>query len=552
MSDSILKPFVLTMTLIIVAPISAQEIHSYKLVPKTVLEKKPVKVIRWVDETVMEKQKVTSYKKVWQTETRERRKTEYKPVRKTSQREERTVVRKPIVETRYRKRETRKTTYETVTEMRDEQYTVRKPIIETEMREERVTVRKPVTENLIEVQRTTNFRPVITNKTVYVPQDNGLQQLSTVSDPNRRPRLQWLPAGYHTDPVTGQAIYRRGGFYWVPQATTVASTVPTLVPQEIAETSYVPETTETRKPVQVTRFVEQTELRKVPVEVHRTVESVETRKVPVTIQVPKTSIVVEDIPYTETVYRDEVTVKMVPFTETTYEKVETVEPYTVEVPRWIQETSEVEVPRVVRKRVETEVLQDIPRTVMYRVPLDICGNEIGPPEPVYQESVSSSLPATEFSSASGTTTTRRVDPNTNDATNRVLRSVLADGGDSNEEGYTGDLNLVRPKTLRETAGRESSIEVPETDPEASKTKLGRIPAATNNGADPESEVDPPTMPDVEPSDSGDETAADRPPVPREPNGTRPTDDAPADDRSSQPDDEGQGGAETDGSRALVA
>lgn len=522
---SISKPFVVLVTLIIVAPVSAQQIHSYKMVPRTILEKKPVKVTKWVDETVMEKQTVTSYKMVWQTETRQRYKTEYKPVRKTSYREERTVVRKPIVETRFRRQETRKTTYETVTEFRDEQYTVRKPVIETEIREETVTVLKPITEQLIEVQRTTNYKPVWKNTTNYVPQNVVVQQLNAIPDLTQRPRIQRLEAGYYTDPVTGQTVYRRRGLHWVQPSTVVpfASTVPTLVPQESLELTYVPETTETRKPVEVTRLVEQTETRRVPVEVQRMIERVETRKVPVTVTIPKTTIIVEEIPYTETVYKDEVIVKKVPYTETTYEKVETVEPYTVEVPRWIAETKEVEVPRTVRKRVEYEELRDIPRTVMFKIPIDDCGNELGPAVRAYPETSGSSL-ANEFSSGFGTTTSRRVPAKVIDPANDTNKSILTTNPESEastDDGYKGELKLVEPKKLDETSAKKPAVEVPDTAAAGSNTELKPIPKSTDaegEAGDPTTSggVDPAKIPDVEPSGSGDEKAADRPPVPRDP------------------------------------
>ncbi len=562
MFNSISKPFVLLMTMIIVAPISAQQVHSYKTVPRTIYEKKPVKVTKWVDETVMEKQTVTSYKKVWQTETRERHRTEYKPVQKTSEREERTVVRKPIVETRFRKQETTHTTYETVTEMRDETYTVRKPIVETQMRDETVVVRKPVTEQLVEVQRTTSYKPVWKNSTNYVQQDTIVQQLSTVADPSRRPRMQWLEAGYYTDPVTGYTIYRRRGFHWVAPLTVtpVASIVPTLIPQESSELSYVPETTETRKPVEVTRFVEQTETRRVPIEIQRTIEQVETRKVPVTVRIPKTTVVVEEIPYTETTYKDEVIVKKVPYTETTYEKVETVEPYTVEVPRWIPETKEVEVPRTVQKRVEYEVLQDIPRTVLFRIPLDDCGNEIGPAVPVESEADISPSLSNENISTSSSTTARRI-PATETA-----KSVLTTKPELTEtsgRGYQGELNLVQPKTLDETSARKSVVEVPDTSAAGSRTELGDIPRPAGTQSETAEEktpgqVDPPAQPEVEPSESGDEQAAERPPVPRESksgtpaDGPRSNDNKPATDGDKGKDESDSDETQTAQRKSVVA
>lgn len=532
------------MTVIFVVPVSAQQVHSYKTVARTVYERKPVTVTKWVNETVMEKQTVTSQKLEWQSETRQRYKTEYKPVRKTGEREERTVVRKPVVETRFRKKETRQTTYETITEMRDEQYTVRKPVIETQMREETVTVRKPVTEQLIEVQRTTSYRPVLKNTTSYVPQNSVVMGMAAAPDPDQRARIRRLDAGYYTDPATGATIYRRRGLHWVqPMALApVASTVPVMVPQVTGEWSYVPETTVTRKPVEVTRFVEQTETRRVPVEIQHTVESVETRKVPVTVQIPKTTILVEEVPYTETTYKDEVVVKKVPYSETTYQKVETVEPYTVQVQRWVPETKEIEVPRTVQKRVQYEVMQDVPRTVLFRIPLDDCGNEIGPAVQLDSEAENSPSLSSQDSPPS-TTTSRRL-PATDSG-----KSVLVTNPESENANYQGELKLVPKKKLDETSERMSAGEKPESGADGSKTKLQRIPDSKgtdseNGEEESESNVDPATKPPLEPSESGDENAAERPPVPRDPKDDVPSTNEKSDRGSESDDDDEKGDLRT--------
>ena len=519
--------------------LAAQEIQSFKLVPKTIYEKRPVKVTRLVDEVVNEKQQVTTQKVMWQTETRQRRQVEYMPVRKMSEREERTVVRKPVTETMYREKRTEETTYDTAIEMRDEQYTVTEPVIETKMREEKYTVRKPVTQKLVEVQRTTSYKPVCQTETRMVQQDSVVQQSYVVRDSSRRPRLRALSPGFYSDPVTGETAYRNRGLHWVQPSTTVqaAATVPTLVPQQTNKVSYIPEVVEKRTPVEVTRFVEKVETRRVPYEVKKMVDRVETRKVPVEVKIPKKKVTIEQVPYTRTTYKDEVTVKKVPYTETTYEKIEKVESYEVEVPRWVTVTKEVDVPRTVTRRVEYEVMKEFPRTIMMKVPLDACGNPVGPAVPVdgqqtTQPVFSNSTPADgvpRLESDSGSTSVQRVAPESNGL------NVVAESSTSKPEPYRGDLQLLETKTIEEKAIRvPSSVLIPDTTPTAENPRGKLLPIPKPNVV---SQTPPPTttnetsgrnelgsgesrspgvgavaMPDDVPVETGDENAAERPPT----------------------------------------
>ena len=446
-----------------VSVINAQEPSAYKLVPQTVFEQQPVKVTQWVDETVHETQQVTTYKMVWQTETRERRNVEYKPVRKTVEREKRVVVRKPIVETLFREQRTEETTYDEVTEMRDETYTVRKPVRETRMREEQVTVRQPVTEKLIQVQRTTTYRPVVRTQTMMVPSQAVVQQFQTAIDPTRRARMRRLTPGFYTNPVTGQTEFRRRGLHWVQPTVSVpvASTVPVLVPQQVGQVDFVPETTEQRKPVEITRFVEKVETRKVPIEVERIIEETATRKVPVTVRIPRKKVTIEKVPYTRTTFRDEVTVTKVPHTETTYEKVETIEPYTVEVPRWIPETKEIRVPRKVSKRVEYEEMREVPRTIMMKVPLDACGNPLPGVAPIRSE-----MPETGTTSSQTTTSSTATKQNYRPDSGN---SILSDEKPAEFNSYPGELKLINSKTLDETS--ERSVVQPDTSVKAERPEM---------------------------------------------------------------------------------
>lgn len=513
------------MTLVVlVSPslVNAQVVYSYQLVPQTVYEKQPVTVSRWVDETVMEKQKVTSYKPVWETSTRERTNVSYKPVQTTSEREQRIVTYKPIVETHFHENRIEETTYEMVTEYRTEQYVVRKPVVETQMRSETYTVRKPVTENLIEVNRTTSYKPVVRQQTQMVPMATPVDMMVAVPDNASRPRLQRLTPGYYTDPATGMTVYRNRGLHWV-QPTVAVPTVgyaPTLVPQQVDQIEYIPETVESRKPVEVTRYVDTVETRKVPVEVTRYVESVETRQVPYTVRKPITRVRTERIPYTKRTYKEEVTTKKVPYTETTYQRVETVEPYEVKELNWIPETREVDVPRTIRKRVDYQIMRDVPRTIMMKVPVDICGNPLGAPVPVAGQVTIQPLATTTtrrptvtggLSMGSGTTLTRRVAPNFSPIDNPAGQTPLR---------YQGQMEVVTPMTkpLDETSGRSKSVLVNDDDAETNLQKLRRpegektLKETSGREAATEANVPSVEMPEDEPSETGDEKAADRTPV----------------------------------------
>lgn len=359
-----------------VSSIGAQEICvDYALVPETTYLSKPVTHSQLVTETVMKPQTVTTWKPVWTRETRERRTTVLKPIVQTSEREERYLVRRPIVETSYRERQVEETSYETVTEMREQRWLVEKPVVETQYREEQVVVRKPVTSTVMQTENVTTLKPVTVNETQLVP---GLSVGNELALETGRNRLRWLRPGTYVDPNTGLAQYRRRGLHWVPdQQLAIRPTVePTLVQQNVARTTYVPETIQTQKPVQVTRYVDQYETRKVPVQVSRTDRSIEVTRTPVTVQKPVTRIRTEKVPVEEVKYREEILTRRVPVTETKYQRVEQVEPYEVEVCKWVAETKQINVPQTVTRRVDYTMDQVVPIQTLKRVPIDAWGNPI--------------------------------------------------------------------------------------------------------------------------------------------------------------------------------
>ena len=483
---------------LLTGPTSSFAQTNWATYPKTVYEKKPVKATRWVDETVIEKKQVTSYKPIWQTEKRERKQVVYKPVQETVEREEKIVLRKPVVETLYRDKTTEETTYETVTKYREEEYTVREPVIETEMRTEKYTVRKPVTKKMIEVTKTTSYKPVVKSKTEMVPTQVPVIQLGSTPDPNARPRAQWLQRGYYTDPATGQTVFRKRGFHWVQPSVGAAAVgvVPALTPQEKTEVSFEPETTEERTPIEITRFVEEEMTRTVPVEVEKMVERTKTRRVPYEVKIPKTTITTEKIPYKRTTYKEEVITKKVPHVRTTLKKIETTEPYEVEVPRWVSRTEEVEVPKTVSRKVEYEVMQDVAKVVMMKVPVDVCGNPIGAATPVNptvtnkvpEEVVADTTPELSVGygstlnrdgKASSQNSTQTPEPASKSPDDPYGQSVMrktetsAPTNSTQRRGYRGTLE-ERSKLLDETSA--NSIVVPDTTPSASSpgTTLKRL------------------------------------------------------------------------------
>lgn len=358
-------------TLLLCVDASAQT--GCQLVPQTILEPQTVTSYRWELQTEYETRQVTVAKPIMVTETRERRSVVYKPVQKNRILEEHYEVLKPITETSYREQEVQETVYETSTEMQTQQTVVEKPVIETQYRDEQVIVRKPVSQTLLQTENVTAYRPQTVAQTVYTPTNVVVPQV--VRQPVFNNRLQWLQGGYYYDPLTGVPTWQRTGFHWVPNPPVVQSVVqPALVPTQQLETAYVPEVIQTQKPVTVTSWQDAIETRRVPFEVQRTERVIENRQVPVEVRKPVVRTKVEKVPVETVRYEKQTVVRRVPFVETTYEKVEQVEPYEVQVQKWVNETSSIQVPKQVWKRVESQSVQMVPRTVMHNVPVDAFGN----------------------------------------------------------------------------------------------------------------------------------------------------------------------------------
>lgn len=488
--------------------IQPSEIAGYRFVERTVLVKEPVTLSKWVEETRYETKEETEYRHITQLEKKEKRTVVKKPVTRTTMREERVVTRKPITETRYREREIEETNYDEVTEMREEQYYVQRPVTETQYRDEQVTVRQKISEDLIEVTNQTVYRPQTVSQTLMSP-----TQVPVVG--NSRTRLQRLQPGYYYDPGIGQSVYRRGGLHWVQSPTLSMETA--MMPTTMETSILVPETVQTRRPVEITRFQDRVETRRVPVEVQRMVTETASRQVPVTVKKPVVKRYVERVPYTETRYVDVEEVRKVPVEETVYEESVEIEPYEVEVSRWVPVTREVKIPRTVTRRVEYVEEREVEKKIWVKVPVDRNGNALSVGEPVSESEMRSSLPyasgygatdpaepryessfqpATKSSEPRpGSVLIRQTEEPTADNPGRELQP-LRPGAESGEK--SAPTSATQPADLPPTLnGQPQTSPAEETNDTSAGIKLNDLDKITvlrpENPTDP---VPPPARPDV--------------------------------------------------------
>ena len=441
------------------AGVLGQECVTYKLVPRVTYESRPLTISQYVDETVLETKQLTTYKPVWTRETRHRTTSVLKPVTKTSQRVERFLVRRPVVETSYVEKQLQETSYESVTEMKEQRWLVEKPIVETEYRDQQYLVKKPVTKTYLQAENVTRLKPVTIREKQCV---EGATLSSEFVFETGRNRLRWLRPGTYVDPATGQIGFKRAGLHWVPdqQLALRSKVAPAVFEQEVERTIFTPERIQVQRPVQLTQYVDQIETRKVPVQVSKTSREILVTRTPVTVSKPVTSIKTQRVPVREVKYREEVLVRRVPITETSYQRVEQVEPYEVEVCKWVAETKEVKVPRVVRRRVDYSINQLVPKTDCLRVPLDSGSNiEYAPQlgnQTVYRYPVSDRIAAIPVAES----------PYSGSRTQNAISSL----SDSEYEMWLRRNNLVREtqesirlaKPTNDNQGTASSVLVPET------------------------------------------------------------------------------------------
>lgn len=346
---------------------ASAQVTTYRLVPNTVYEARPVKVYRLHEETVVEQQPVTTYKTESVTEMRERTYRVAKPVVETSEKVQRYKVLKPVTETSFREQSREVTTYETETRWRKQERTVKKPVKETSEREERVTVMRPVTEVEMREQSYTAYRPV-TRRELQWRDQSQVFDVPSVTPGDTRTRLRWLGRTNYTDPRTGLQTTQRAGFYWVPEQeqryTTQRVFVPNYVPQEVARTAYEPETVTRKVPVERTRFEQVERVRTVPVTTYRQVEQQQFRYVPETVRKPITKTETRKIPVTTTRWVEQEVVRKIPVKTYKVEWEERTEKYPVTVERTVPVREMVERERTISRYLPEEREQIVAKTVM--------------------------------------------------------------------------------------------------------------------------------------------------------------------------------------------
>ncbi len=347
----------------------------YRLVYQTVYDQQQVTAYRVEYETVYEEQQVTRYRPVWETQTQQRRYRVARPVVETSEREERYTVCRPVWETQMQDCSYNRVRYVEETAEREERYTVWRPVWETRQRQECCTVLRPVQQTVYRNECCTVNEPVTTCRTEYV--DQGCYAEQMVMKPGfPRTRLEWQPAGWTTDPATGQPQWRRAGLYWVqtPRGRYEVQRVwqPNLVAHQVPQTTYVPRVVTRQVPVQVTSYQPEQVCRTVPYQVCRMVAQECVRKVPYKVCRPVVERVEQQVPVRVCRMVTEQRVRKVPVTTCRTVWEERVEDVPVRVCRMVAYQETIRVPRCVEKRTPVTYTCYVPRTVCCRVPLHPC------------------------------------------------------------------------------------------------------------------------------------------------------------------------------------
>lgn len=361
--------------------VNAQQVvpgSTYRLVPTTVYESRPVTAYRVQEQTVVEQKPVTTYKTETVTEMREERYRVAKPVVETSEKVERYTVRRPVTKTEMREEVVEQTRYETETRWREERRTVAKPVVETSEREERRTVFRPVTEVEYQDQQYTTMRPVTTTETQWQNM-SGYVAVPQYTPGPVRDRLRWLPRTAYVNPETGLATSQRAGFYWVPEqrpgvVNYSSQYVPNYVPTQVQRTSLVPETVTQRVPIQRTRYEEEVQVRKVPVQTYRTEMEEQVRYVPETVRKPVVERFTRKVPVTTTTWEEEEVERRVPVETYRTEYEDRVRKVPVQVQRTVPVQQMMEREKTVRSYVPYQKDELVPRRVMMKEPIpDDCG-----------------------------------------------------------------------------------------------------------------------------------------------------------------------------------
>ncbi|MFT5526449.1 MAG: hypothetical protein ACI9HK_004425, partial [Pirellulaceae bacterium] len=288
----------------------------YRIVYKTIHEPQEVTVRKVVYETVVEDQEITETRPVWVEETRERRYKVLKPFVKTGSREERHTVLKPVTKTVMQEQTYSEVRYVDETATRQERYIVNKPVVETQVVEERHVVSKPITETIMQDRQYTSYDTVTTYRPQVVDQGQWVDQTMVVPG-GTRTRLRWLPNGYAVEPLTGAAVFQRGGLYWVPeqgpaQYRVQRQYVPNVVTQQVPMTSVVPKVVTEKRPVEITRYVDEVVTTKIPVQVTRMRQVEEVRNIPYTVRKRVVQQITKQVPVEITEWERTEVVRKVP------------------------------------------------------------------------------------------------------------------------------------------------------------------------------------------------------------------------------------------------
>ncbi len=351
-------------------PAAAQCGCGDRIVYRLVYDEEEVTRYRVEYKTEYQEREYTVKRPVWTTETKTRKVRVAKPITETNDKVVRHTVLKPVWNTRWEERTVEKTEYVEETSSRTQRRTVMKPVDRVEERTERIRRMRPIRETVMEPYQVTRLEPHTTYRTDYVDQ-GGYVDRNIVHPDTYRNRLGWAGGGYGVDGRTGQSVYYRPGFHWIPQripgrVETRREYVPNVVGVERPVTTLRPETYQAERAVEVTRMEPYEEVRKYPVTVREWKEEIEETEVPTTVRKPIIRRITYRIPIRTKTWKKEVVERTVPVTTRKYVYEERDEPYEVRVCTMKEEVRRESVPVTVRKLVPYKVIRRVPRRVAVR------------------------------------------------------------------------------------------------------------------------------------------------------------------------------------------
>ena len=256
---------------------------------------------------------------------------------------------------------------------------VARPVFETQEREERYMVQRAVYETSEREECYNVAEPVTTYSPVTVDQGGYVYQTVCRPGPVYN-RLAWVPGGCVVNPATGQSGYQFGGLAWVPMQGAGRTEVlrvwqPNPVTVQVPQTSLVQRQVTRRVPVQTCgwsmkkssarcryRFAgwckkkRSARCRCTSAEVTEHVDN----KVPVTV----CRMVPEEV------------VRKVPVTTYRVRTKSGLNSSRCRFAGWWPRPRRCAFPRQLVKKVPVVYTYRVPRTVIYKVPVDPCGNDL--------------------------------------------------------------------------------------------------------------------------------------------------------------------------------